>query len=503
VTRSQPMTLMIAFALAAGCGASGSSYSHDTTVSYAAEESAPSGGADADYAVPAQSVAAGESVSVADAAPIARSAESEAAPPPPPASPSAAGLGMAGGTTGADGAGAAARRAAPAEAATVTTTTTTSVTVTVDTPTLDVAPEPEPVVQQQAPVQRLLTAASVGDHDRRGNYLDFVRRHSYEGRRLQLDMGRRVRFRVTDRQGQPLNDAQIRLRTSSGTVEGRTHADGRWDFFPGVSAPGAQGAATADIFVEGRSVGSARVQIPGQGDGQDVELRVGVAQNPGLPRVLDLGFLIDVTGSMEDELRYVNREIGDIVSRIRAEAPETVIRVGAIFYRDRSDRQPLQRIAFTSDVAGFARAMNGVRATGGGDYPEDLNAGLQTAFEGLGWTRGNAARVLVTIADAPPKRYQTQFDYREAMRQAAARGVRILPVAASGADREVEFLFRAMGAFTSTPYVYLTDDSGIGNPHMEADTDRVAVEYFNDLLTRVVVSDLRGRGMHEPAGFDR
>ena len=60
-------------------------------------------------------------------------------------------------------------------------------------------------------------------------------------------------------------------------------------------------------------------------------------------------------------------------------------------------------------------------------------------------------------------------------------------------------LFRAVGAFTSTPYVYLTDDSGIGNPHMQADTDRVGVERFRDLLTRVILSDLRGEGMHERA----
>ena len=70
-------------------------------------------------------------------------------------------------------------------------------------------------------------------------------------------------------------------------------------------------------------------------------------------------------------------------------------------------------------------------------------------------------------------------------------------MAASGADREVEFLFRAMATTTSSPYVYLTDDSGIGNPHMEADTDRVAVEYFHDLLTRLVIDDLHGQGMHE------
>jgi hypothetical protein len=84
------------------------------------------------------------------------------------------------------------------------------------------------------------------------------------------------------------------------------------------------------------------------------------------------------------------------------------------------------------------------------------------------------------------------------MADASRRGIRILPVAASGADRVVEFLFRAMGSFTSTPYVYLTDDSGVGGHHMEADTDRVAVEMFSELLTRLLISDLQGAGMHEP-----
>jgi len=147
--------------------------------------------------------------------------------------------------------------------------------------------------------------------------------------------------------------------------------------------------------------------------------------------------------------------------------------------------------------------MSRVRASGGGDYPEDMNSGLRTAMAQLGdgAQGGQVDRVLVLIADAPPQRYRSGFTYMDAMRLASARGIRIIPVAASGADREVEYLFRAMGAVTSTPYVYLTDDSGIGGHHQEADTDRVAVEYLSDLLTRMLVSDLAGHGMHEPGGF--
>ncbi len=392
-------------------------------------------------------------------------ASAEEAPMAPPAEPAAAGV-----------------------RATTTTSTTTTVTVTVDTPT----PTPAEVQQIQQP-QRALTAATVGDHDRRGNYLQYLARHPFEARRLGLDMTRRVRFKVVDAGGQPLNDAALSIQVGNATIQGRTHADGVWDFFPGMHQ--VAGHATVVVSANG-SQGRAQLHVAGQGDSQDVVLRLNQVQAQSA-RVLDLGFLIDVTGSMEDELRYVNREVADIVARITAEAPETQVRVGAVFYRDRHDSPALQRIAFTRDIGGFARAMQGIHASGGGDYPEDLNAGLHQAISGLGWTGGNAVRTLVVISDAPPQRYPTQFDYRTAMMHAASRGIRILPVAASGADREVEFLFRAMATMTSSPYVYLTDDSGIGNHHMEADTDRVAVEYFHDLLTRLVIDDIHGHGMHE------
>lgn len=383
-----------------------------------------------------------------------------------------------------------------ASAATITTRTTTTVEVTVDS--LRVEPEPPPVPRQQVAPARLLTAATVGDHDRRGNYLEYLSRHGYEAQRLGLDMTRRVRFRVEDGQGNPLRFAHLTLRTQAGEVQARTRADGRWEFFPGVDLPHASGPATLVVRTAGQTA-ELRVDVPARGDGQDVVVRMAGAQAHHA-RALDLAFLIDVTGSMEDELRYVNRELTDIVTRVRSESPETRVRVGAVFYRDRQDSVPLQRIAFTHDVGGFVRAMQTVHASGGGDYPEDLDAGLETALHGLDWSQDDAVKALVVVADAPPQRYGG-FTYREAMRETSRLGIRLLPVAASGADREVEFLFRAMGTYTSAPYVYLTDDSGIGNPHLEADTDRVAVEYFHDALTRLLVDDLRGRGMHEPGMF--
>jgi hypothetical protein len=342
----------------------------------------------------------------------------------------------------------------------------------------------------------LLTAATVGDHDRRGAYLEYLGRHPGERSMLRLDMSRRVRFRVLDGQGQPVNDASISLVGAGAQIAGRSRADGLWDFYPGLY--GAQVGGSMSVHVRS-SAGEAQstIEVPFGGDGQDVTVRL-QGGGPGAPRALDLGFAIDVTGSMGDELHYIRTELANIVQRVQQSVPGTTVRVGATFYRDRTDPVVVQQVPFTTNVAGFVQVMGTIHASGGGDYPEDMNAGLEASLRRMQWSQGNAVRVLVLVADAPPQHYNdTQFTYREAMFDAAARGIRILPVAASGADRTVEYLFRALGASTGAPYVYLTDESGVGNPHMEADTDRVAVERFNGLLTRLIISDLRGQGMHE------
>jgi hypothetical protein len=235
--------------------------------------------------------------------------------------------------------------AAPvADGAPVAVTTRTSAGATFSVTTLTETEQQEPSFDFQRPQPwPLLTAASVGDADRRDNYLDFLARQDWAGRELQLDMSRRVRVRVVDGWGRPVNDAEVVLRGTTHArlgATGRTHADGVWDFYPGVSSPGGWGTATVDV-IAGQDQARAVVDVPPVGDGPEVLVRLS-SRAAGSPRVLDLGFLIDVTGSMEDELRYVNAEIGRIVEEIEAAAPETTVRVGATFYRDRSDREVVQ-----------------------------------------------------------------------------------------------------------------------------------------------------------------
>jgi hypothetical protein len=293
------------------------------------------------------------------------------------------------------------------------------------------APAAEPA-QVQHPPAGLLTAASVGDADRFENYMSYLNRRRAEEQLFGLRMGQRVRLRVVDAAGRPTADAPLELALPWAWVKGRTHADGTWDFFPSVSFGQGAGAAAQVTVAAGQQLVRTRIELP-QGPGTREYLVRLPFEDARLPQQLDLAFMIDITGSMGDELRYVNREVVSIVHRVRAAVPEVSVRVGGVFYRDRGDDPKLLRLPFTSDAQGFSRAMTRIEAGGGGDYPEDMDAALELALHGLDWSAGHAPRVLVIIADAPPQRYaDAQYRYPDAMREAAARGIRLLPVAASG-----------------------------------------------------------------------
>jgi Mg-chelatase subunit ChlD len=210
-------------------------------------------------------------------------------------------------------------------------------------------------------------------------------------------------------------------------------------------------------------------------------------------RALDLGFLVDATGSMGDEMAFLQSELKDIVRRVRAVEPNLDIRMSVVFYRDRGDAFITKSLPFTRSADEAVSFISGTTADGGGDYPEDMNAGLEAMMRQR-WSRDGTPQMLFLLADAPPQQYAGQdYTYHEAIQDAAANGIAIYPVAASGVDKPTEFLFRAMAAMTGGKYVFLTDDSGVGNSHEEPDITGYTVEKLNDLMVREIRSYVAAR----------
>jgi Mg-chelatase subunit ChlD len=270
----------------------------------------------------------------------------------------------------------------------------------------------------------------------------------------------------------------------------RARADGSARFFPCV-----EGFRRAAFDVAVDSGSRERVEpnrVESRRDGAElVRLAARSVPAPGR-QALDLGFLVDATGSMSDEMRFLQTELQDIVSRVRAPEPELDIRVSVVFYRDRGDAFLTRTLPFTRSVDSAVAFLSSTSADGGGDYPEDMNAGFAEMMR-QDWSHDAAPRLLFLLADAPPQRYADErYTYREAVRDAAAGGIAIYPVAASGTDKSTEYLFRAAAVMTGGKYIFLTDDSGVGDHHEEPDISGYTVEKLNDLMVREIRSYVRG-----------
>ena len=110
------------------------------------------------------------------------------------------------------------------------------------------------------------------------------------------------------------------------------------------------------------------------------------------------------------------------------------------------------------------------------------------ALNSAGWSDNARARIAFLILDAPcHEDSATLALLHEQILNAAAMGVRIVPVVCSGIDDKAEFLMRAMALLTNGTSFFLTDDSGIGNKHHKPTTDSLKVEHLNDMLVRTIV----------------
>ena len=125
-----------------------------------------------------------------------------------------------------------------------------------------------------------------------------------------------------------------------------------------------------------------------------------------------------------------------------------------------------------------------------GDWPEADEA-LADAIEGHAWSESAVARLCFVVLDAPPHDgEQPLAQVQASVRAAAAKGVRMIPLAASGTDKSLEFLLRFSAVATGGTYTFLTDHSGIGGSHIEPTIGEYQVEYLNDMLVRLISAAL-------------
>lgn len=220
-------------------------------------------------------------------------------------------------------------------------------------------------------------------------------------------------------------------------------------------------------------------------DGQNL---IYVHQNCLQSRNLDLVFVVDATGSMGDEIRYLQSELLDVLKKVESNLKKANVRYGSVFYRDRGDEYITRKFDFSNkaeDLIGFIKKQ---RAAGGGDTPEAVVEALEETIDNLNWSKENSTKLMFLILDAPPHWSEENINKLfEKIKLAAKKGITIIPLAASDTDKQTEYLMRAFALLTNGTYTFLTNHSGIGNNHIEPTTSEYEVEKLNELFLRLIM----------------
>lgn len=369
--------------------------------------------------------------------------------------------------------------------------------------------EPGHPVRQRRIQSGTLTAGAIDDHDGYYEFLDYVAaaRRQAVGQTLTSFDGRRIPIRIVTPQGAHVANARVAIsaiessdepgpddvelryeaaqQSTRALVTLHTGSDGRTSLVP--SLDGAGTATTFEISVTTAS-GTQATLIESL---EHAEWTVEVDESRGrLPQKLDLALIIDTTGSMGDELEYLKVEIDSIASRIKRLFPNVDQRFALVLYRDNGDEYVTRTFDFTGSIGDFRSQLARQRATGGGDYPEAMQEALRQA-NGLSWRDGSTARVAFLVGDAPP--HAQHFDQTlDSVMQLRQKEVTLFPIAASGVQNEAEYLMRISAFLTMGQYLFLTDHSGVGNSHAKPTTPRYVVECLDQLMVRMVTTELAG-----------
>lgn len=206
---------------------------------------------------------------------------------------------------------------------------------------------------------------------------------------------------------------------------------------------------------------------------------------------VDIAFVVDATGSMGDELNYLKAEMNDIVFKSKQISNSLNFRFANVFYRDKGANELYltRKMDFSRVLSESVAYIDDQYAGGGGDYEEAVESALDTAINGLKWSENARTRVLFLILDAPPHNtIEVQTKLQSLINQAAEKGIRIVPIGASGINKSTEYLMRTLALGTNGTYTFLTNHSGIGGNHIAPSTDKFDVETLNDLVVRILKS---------------
>lgn len=340
---------------------------------------------------------------------------------------------------------------------------------------------------QPTPRAGLLTAGEWNDlHNWNRHWLDLLADGEIETYQAMYGFYPKHRYTalLLNEQDFPIADAAVILKDSRGPTiwESRTDNTGKAELWASLFDKKEMPNLVMEVWVQGEKHEFTQLKTASEGINFfkiKAECRA--------PKNVDIVWAVDATGSMGDEIEYLKTELLDVIDRAKNRNPDLAFRMGTVFYRDKGDEYITKSSALTSDISKTVEFIKKQSADGGGDYPEAVHSALEEVVFTQKWSADAIARICFLVLDASPHQLpEVKESLQKSIREAARLGIRVVPVAASGSQKDTEFLMKFFGLATNGTYVFLTDHSGIGGKHLEPTSEEYRVEPFNELLVRLI-----------------
>ncbi|MCI8416576.1 MAG: S8 family serine peptidase [Lachnospiraceae bacterium] len=227
---------------------------------------------------------------------------------------------------------------------------------------------------------------------------------------------------------------------------------------------------------------------------------------------MDLCFVVDTTGSMQDDIDNAKANMVNILESLREKTEN--YRVALIDYRDFPDRSGASQdypckvqLAFSDDDAEITNAVNGLELGDGGDNEETVFSALMEAVK-LDW-RLHAKKIIIILGDAAPLNPEpvTGYTYEDVLlalfnadisldyeksdkRVADSMGESLINVFSIGTDAssDAEDFFASIAEETGGSYAGVSDASKVSDAIMDSieqievkESFRVNVKFGEDM----------------------
>ncbi len=183
---------------------------------------------------------------------------------------------------------------------------------------------------------------------------------------------------------------------------------------------------------------------------------------PTIKPQVEIVFAIDTTGSMGGLIDGAKKKIWAIANEVARAQQQPEVKIGLVAFRDRGDAYVTQTTALTDNLDAVYETLMALRADGGGDSPEDVNAALTDAVHKMAWSeKKGTLKMIFLVGDAPPHMdYGQQQKWQQTAQEAIRKNIYINTVQC-GLDGETTAVWKQIAHAAEGRYAAIPQDGGV------------------------------------------